>query len=102
MAALILFNLVLIPVVCLFLSRYRKSAHFGIRFCLVWASYALAVHAIATLIFRVVLRETKPYLDMLYSLKYTLIAFVVSLLLALASHFIAQGIFDGSKKGGKR
>ena len=102
MAALILFNLVLIPVVCVFLSRYKKSARFGIRFCLVWVSYALAVHAIATLIFRVVLHEKKPYLEMLYSLKYTLIAFAVSLLLALASHLITQGIFDGSNKGGKR
>ena len=102
MAALILFNLFLIPVVCLFLSRYKKSARFGIRFCLVYVAYALAIHAIATLIFRVVLRERKPYFDMLYSLKYTLIAFAVSLLLVLASHLITQGIFEGSEKGGKR
>ena len=99
---MIFFNLFLIPVVCLFLSKYRSSARFGIRFCLLYAADALLVHAIATLIFRAVLREAKPFFDMLYSLKYTLIAFVVSLLVALAAHLIAQGIFEGNKKGGRR
>ena len=102
MAVLIFFNLFLIPVVCLFLSKYRSSARFGIRFCLVYVVDALLVHAFATLIFRAVLREAKPYFDMLYSLKYTLIAFAVSLLLALASHLIAPRLFEGNKKGGKR
>lgn len=98
MTVLIFFNLFLIPMVCIFLSKHRNTMNPDINFWSAYGCISLVIHVFSEICFRYLFKGISNNLDILCSFKYTLIAFVSAILLTIVLNFIPKNFFAKDKE----